>query len=385
MSGWEFTDEPRRPDIGSGLVSELLKPLADADLVEYCRSWVWDRYRYEAAGNGFSVWNCGKRLSTGYAEVRRRGIDVDALHAAIEADYLEREHESVPGVGRGDPILGGLVKIDFDDDDAVAELSRELAAEIVGAVKDSGLRFKPRSDEEIARDNEKAQKERETLDAIEAGYRAVVSLVPPGVKFGSDQFLSVLDQYLLSNDDASLSKAVDLIRTALEWADIDLSEVDLEEGGSDVVDMAATHLVSFEYDEYLGDSLLMLDLGRGVTYVCVDSNEDRAIYAPEILAQVEPDDWDTVRGLGIDAMTSGMRFGEPLGKAPDTVAFSYPLTRDDVYSAIRDAFESMDRRETLELAEWMSQAGHEMLPVETKHDRSALIDAFLESLKVREG
>jgi hypothetical protein len=385
MSGWEFTDEPRRPRIGSGLVSELLKPLADAVLVEYCRSWVWDRYRYEAAGNGFSVWNCDKRLSTGYAEVRRRGIDVDALHAAIEADYLEREHESVPGVGRGDPILGGLVKIDFNDDDAVAELSRELAAEIVGAVKDSGIKFTPKSDEDIARDIERARKERETLDAMEAEYRAVVAFVPSGVEFGSVEFLSVLDQYLLSNGDSSLSEAVDAIRTALEWGDIDLSKVDLDEGGSAVVDMAATHLVSFEYDEYRGDSLLTLDLGRGVTYVCVDSNEDRGIYAPEIIAQVEPNDWDAVRGLGINAMTSGMRFGEPLGKAPDTVTFSYPLTQDDVYSAIRDAVESMDRREALELAEWMSNAGYEMLPVDTNDDRSALIDAYYESLQISGG
>lgn len=283
---------------------------------------------------------------------------------------------------RGVPLVRGLAKIDFDDDEAVAELSRQIAAEIVGAVRDSGLKFTPKSDEEIARDTEKAQEARENLDAIEAEYRAVVSLVPPGGKFGFVQFLAVLDQYLLSEDASSLSEAVDAIRTALEWGDIDLSKVDLDDGGSAVVDMAATHLVSFEYDEYRGDSLLMLDLGRGVTYVCVDSNEDRDIYDREIIAQFEPDDWDAVRGLGIDAMTSGMRFGEPLGKAPDTVTFSYPLTRDDVYSAIRDAFESMDQRDAVEIAEWMRDAGYEMLPVETKDDRSALIDAYCESLRV---
>ncbi len=149
--------------------------------------------------------------------------------------------------------------------------------------------------------------------------------------------------------------------------------------------MAATHLVSFEYDEYRGDSLLMLDLGRGVTYICVDSNEDRARYDPEIIAQFEPDDWDTVRGVGIDAMTEGMLFGVPLGKSPDTVSVSYPLTQDDVYSTMRAAIESMHQRDAVELAEWIRNAGYEMLPVDTKDERSALIDAYFESLTVREG
>jgi hypothetical protein len=67
------------------------------------------------------------------------------------------------------------------------------------------------------------------------------------------------------------------------------------------------------------------------------------------------------------------------------LTFSYPLTRDDIYSAIRDAIESMDRRQAVECAEWMNDAGHEMMPVDTNDDRSVLIDAFFESLKVREG
>jgi hypothetical protein len=42
-------------------------------------------------------------------------------------------------------------------------------------------------------------------------------------------------------------------------------------------------------------------------------------------------------------------------------------------------------REAVECVERMNNAGHEMMPVDTNDERSALIDAFFESLKVREG
>ena len=111
MSGWEFTDEPRRPDIGSGLVSELLKPLADADLVEYCRSWVWDRYRYEATGNGFSAWNCGKGLSTD-ARVR-------FLSHGLQARY-------------SDNILGRIFRGSGELIDGGPDLSTEPTIDVAG-------------------------------------------------------------------------------------------------------------------------------------------------------------------------------------------------------------------------------------------------------------
>jgi hypothetical protein len=160
------------------------------------------------------------------------------------------------------------------------------------------------------------------------------------------------------------------------------------EGGTDVWEATAVSLLSFEHREIedsvplmgLGNhsaSAAMLDMGRGVTYLCFDSNPDVDVDDYEIFAEIAPNDWKAVRRLAVEAMRCAAISGEPLGKCPDKITVSHPLTMDDVNTAFLDAICS-DRSTATEYAEWMEYGGQGVWPVDTTEQRVDLADAYVE-------
>jgi len=122
--------------------------------------------------------------------------------------------------------------------------------------------------------------------------------------------------------------------------------------------------------------MVMLDMGRGATYICFDSHPDRGIDDYEILAEVAPSDWKAVQRIAVEAMRYAAISGEPLGKYPDKIRVGHPLTMDDVYTVFRDAICS-DRSTATEYADWMEYGGQGEWPVDTTAERTTLADAYL--------
>jgi hypothetical protein len=312
---------------------------------------------------------------------------------------LDEEDATNPGGGRqtpdgrGDPLIRGLIKIDFNDDDAIDAMIKEVTDQYREAAEARGLKFAPKGSLELVSvGGVPAEEYRRNQDAMEAEYRAVLSLQPLGEELGDDGFLQLLDAYihreLEEEGEAALGQSVAAVLAALEWGDVDLSGIHVEDG-SYVWDATAVSLLSFEYREIedsvpmmgLGiqstASAAMLDMGRGVTYLCFEWNPDIGIDDYEIFAEVAPDDWDAVRRIAVETMRYAAIFGEPLGKYPDKITVSHPLTMDDVNTAFLDAICS-DRSTATEYAEWMEHGGQGVWPVDTTAQRVDLADAYVE-------
>jgi hypothetical protein len=138
-------------------------------------------------------------------------------------------------------------------------------------------------------------------------------------------------------------------------------------------------IVTFGYREYTGDSLAMLDLGRGVTYVAVDTNEERGVDDYLILTEVAPDDWTEVRAIARSEMWSGAWSGEPLGMWPDEIVASPPLTPEDVHSTFSEVIVSYQDVAS-GYADWMEENGHGVWPIATKNNRAVLADMYVDTV-----
>jgi hypothetical protein len=136
-------------------------------------------------------------------------------------------------------------------------------------------------------------------------------------------------------------------------------------------------IVTFGYREYTGDSLAMLDLGRGVTYVAVDTNEERGIDDYLIIAEVACNDWAEVRAVARSEMWSGAWSGEPLGMWPDEIIASSPLTPEDVHNTFSELL-AAHRDVASGYAAWMEENGHGIWPIETRNNRAVLADVYVD-------
>jgi len=93
--------------------------------------------------------------------------------------------------------------------------------------------------------------------------------------------------------------------------------------------------------------------------------------------------WTGAGDPTVEAMRYAAISGEPLGKYPDKISVSHPLTMDDVTTAFRDAICS-DRSTAMEYAEWMEYGGQGGWPVNTTAERTTLADAYLAVATSRE-
>jgi len=141
--------------------------------------------------------------------------------------------------------------------------------------------------------------------------------------------------------------------------------------------MVSQQLVTFGYDEYRGDSLAMLDFGRGVTFVAIDANEDRGIDDYRIVAEVACNDWAEVRAIARSEMWSGAWSSVPLGMWPDEIIASPPLTPEDVHSTFSEVIVSYQDVAS-GYADWMEENGHGAWPIETGSNRAVLADMYVD-------
>jgi hypothetical protein len=144
-------------------------------------------------------------------------------------------------------------------------------------------------------------------------------------------------------------------------------------------DSISQDIVTFGYREYTGDSLAMLDFGRGVTYVAVDTNEDRGIDDYLIVAEVVPDDWAKVRSIARSVMRSGAWSGESPGMWPDQIIISEPLTPEDVHGTFSDLFVSHEHV-AVGYAKWMEENGYGVWPVANQINRAVLADMYVDAV-----
>lgn len=78
--------------------------------------------------------------------------------------------------GSGEPIIRGLVKIDFNDDDAIDEMVADIADQYRAAAKAAGLKMAPRGFlVVISEGGVPVEEYRRKRDAMEAEYRVVLS------------------------------------------------------------------------------------------------------------------------------------------------------------------------------------------------------------------
>jgi hypothetical protein len=113
--------------------------------------------------------------------------------------------------------------------------------------------------------------------------------------------LAVVDAYihrcLTAYGEAWLYAIVESVQEALEWGDVDMSDVNIRDG-VEVWEMAIVDQTSYIDDEVGEVHIATLDLGRGETYVCADTHSERYVYDYEILAEVAPNDREALRDHG---------------------------------------------------------------------------------------
>jgi hypothetical protein len=196
-----------------------------------------------------------------------------------------------------------------------------------------------------------------------------------------ERFLRAIDKEIHrrlhgGRGDAALGAAIKAVTSGASNDDF-AEAVPTFDPSSEVWDAVSHGLVTFIYAEGGGDSLAVLDFGRGVTYVAIDTNEERGVYDYAIIAEVAANDWDAVREIALSEMRSGAWSGVPLGKWPDGIWVSSPITHDDVRETFRELFVSSESVAE-EYNEWMMDNGYEGLPLGTDSEREALADVYLD-------
>jgi len=179
----------------------------------------------------------------------------------------------------------------------------------------------------------------------------------------------------------TLRELADDLWQILDDADFDWYEEGYEQGmfpldSGEIWGATARGLLTFCDFDWGCDQLSVLDFGGGVAFVAFDSNTERGLDDFEIEGEIDLLDIGGVRELARGQLWMALSIGDHLGRCPDDISFTSPVTGDDIRSTTVSLFvASVSTAE--EYAAWMNEKGHGVWPFATEQDRAALADAYL--------